>query len=296
MPLDQVTNEQVENYQFQDDANYNKEDELKDSEMSILDHLEELRWHLIRASIAIGVFTILAFINIAWIFENLILAPAKTDFWTYHFFCDIGKYMGTKDLCITKIAFDLQSRNMTGQFMMSMTASWVIGLIIAFPYVFWEIWQFVKPGLYQKEKRAARGAVFWVTCLFMCGVLFGYYLLAPLSINFLANYTISPLIKNQFDIVSYISTVMTLVVGCGFLFQLPILVYFLATIEIITAKFMRKYRRHAIVLILIIAGIITPPDVFSQIMVSMPLWILYEISINIAKNVEKKIAKQRSED
>ncbi|TAE73361.1 MAG: twin-arginine translocase subunit TatC [Bacteroidetes bacterium] len=294
MPLDQVSNDDIDKYEFKTESEEkNPEDELKGSEMSLIDHLETLRWHLIRATIAVGVLMIVAFFNIKWIFENILIAPAKTNFWTYQQLCALGEYLGTKEaLCIQKISFELQSRTMTGQFMMSITASAMIGLIIGFPYIFWEIWQFVKPALYKKEQKAASGAVFWVSMLFLLGVVFGYYVVTPLSINFLANYQIADSIKNQFDIVSYLSTVITLVIGCAFLFQLPILVYFLAKIGVITASFMRKYRRHAIVVILILAGVITPPDVFSQIIVSLPLWVLYEISINIALSVEKNIAKE----
>lgn len=292
MPLDQVSNEDVEKYEFKDENQDENEpeSELKGSEMSLIDHLEELRWHLIRATIAVGILMVIAFFNIKFIFENVLIAPAKTNFWTYRQLCALGEYLGTKDaLCIQKISFELQSRTMTGQFMMSITASAMIGLIIGFPYVFWEIWRFVKPALYKKEQKVASGAVFWVSLLFIFGVVFGYYIVTPLSINFLANYQIADSIKNQFDIVSYLSTVITLVMGCAFLFQLPILVYFLAKIGVITASFMRRYRRHAIVVILILAGVITPPDVFSQIIVSLPLWILYEIGINIAANVEKNL-------
>lgn len=292
MPLDQVSNEDVEKYEFKDENQDENEpeSELKGSEMSLIDHLEELRWHLIRATIAVGILMVVAFFNIKFIFEYVLIAPAKTNFWTYRQLCALGEYLGTKDaLCIQKISFELQSRTMTGQFMMSITASAMIGLIIGFPYVFWEIWRFVKPALYKKEQKVASGAVFWVSLLFIFGVVFGYYIVTPLSINFLANYQIADSIKNQFDIVSYLSTVITLVMGCAFLFQLPILVYFLAKIGVITASFMRRYRRHAIVVILILAGVITPPDVFSQIIVSLPLWILYEIGINIAANVEKNL-------
>ncbi|TAG01950.1 MAG: twin-arginine translocase subunit TatC [Cytophagia bacterium] len=292
MPLDQVSNEDVEKYEFKDENQDENEpeSELKGSEMSLIDHLEELRWHLIRATIAVGILMVIAFFNIKFIFENVLIAPAKTNFWTYRQLCALGEYLGTKDaLCIQKISLDLQSRTLAGQLMMSITASAMIGLIIGFPYVFWEIWRFVKPALYKKEQKVASGAVFWVSLLFIFGVVFGYYIVTPLSINFLANYQIADSIKNQFDIVSYLSTVITLVMGCAFLFQLPILVYFLAKIGVITASFMRKYRRHAIVVILILAGVITPPDVFSQIIVSLPLWILYEIGINIAANVEKNL-------
>ena len=173
--------------------------------------------------------------------------------------------------------------------MMHVTASFVIGLITSFPYIFWEIWSFVKPALYKKEQKVASGAVIYVSLLFFIGALFGYYVVAPLSINFLASYQISPEIRNEFDIVSYVSVLATLVVGCAFLFQLPVIVYFLAKIGVVTPKFMRTYRRHAILVIFLIAAVITPsPDIFTQILDGMPILILYEISIGIAANVQRK--------
>lgn len=279
MPIDQLTNEQIDNL---------KEEDLKDTEMTFLEHLEALRWHLIRAVAAVGVFTTVAFVFAGFIFKYIIFAPTKADFWTYRQLCYLGKLWDAKSLCIEKLNFQIQSTALTGQFMMYITACFVIGIIVAFPYIFWEIWRFVKPGLYKKERNAANGAVFWVSLLFSTGVLFGFYVVAPLSINFLSNFTIDPSIKNDINIVSYVSTLTSLVLGCALLFQLPVFVFFFAKIGILTPKFMRTYRRHAIVLILIIAGVITPPDIFSQVLISLPLLLLYEISIGIAKRVEKQ--------
>lgn len=283
MPLDQVSNDQVDDY--------GDENHLKTSEMPLIDHLEILRWHIIRSLLAVCVGTFLAFIYGGWVFDNIIFAPAKSSFWTYQQLCALGKYIGSPNLCIHKLNFVLQSRLLTGQFMMHITASFVIGIIIAFPYIFWEIWAFVKPALYNKEQKATRGAVLFVSILFFMGTWFGYFVVAPLSINFLASYQISPEIRNEFDIVSYVSTLITLVLGCALLFQLPVLVYFLARIGVITASFMRTYRRHAVIVILVVAGVITPPDVFSQVLISIPLYILYEISIYIAQGIEKSAQK-----
>lgn len=259
-------------------------------EMSFIEHLEELRWHLMRAAIGVVIFTLVAFLNTKFFFHTIILGPSRTDFWTYKALCAFGKWMNSPSLCIDKLDFTIQSRQMSGQFMMHLSSSFVIGLICAFPYVFWEIWQFIKPGLYDKERKAANGATFIVSLLFMLGVVFGYFVVAPLSINFLASYKIDDSIINEFDIISYVSTVVTLVLGCALLFQLPVVVYFLAAAGIISSQMMITYRRHAIVLILILAAIITPPDVFSQIIVSIPLLILYQIGIYIAKRVEKQAA------
>lgn len=254
-----------------------------DKEMGFLDHLEELRWHLIRSVVAILALTIVAFLSKDIIFGIIILGPAKVDFWTYRKFCELAAYLNTPDLCIDKLNFSLQSRNMTGQFAMHISSSFVIGFIVAFPYVFWEIWRFVKPGLYDKEVSATRGAVFVVTALFLMGILFGYYIISPLSINFLANYQLDPAILNQFDITSYISTLIMMVLASGLMFQLPMVIFVLTKIGIITPAFMRTYRRHAIVVILIVAAFITPsPDIFSQMLVAVPLYMLYEASIFVS--------------
>ncbi|MCS6822075.1 MAG: twin-arginine translocase subunit TatC [Microscillaceae bacterium] len=257
-------------------------------EMSFLEHLEELRWHLIRSAIAVGVATIIAFAFPRLIFHHIILGPSRADFITYRFFCNLSKYFRSEALCIEKINFIIQSRTPGGQLFMHLSSSLVVGLIIAFPYVFWQIWSFVKPGLYKNEQRITQRATFYVSTLFLLGVMFGYFLLAPLSINFLANYQVDVSITNQFDITAYVSTITTLVLGCGLVFQLPIIVYFLTRAEIITSKQMKKYRRHAIVGILIVAAIITPPDVFTQILVAIPLTLLYEVSIFISQSIEKK--------
>jgi len=261
------------------------------NEMSFIDHLEELRWHLIRAAIAITVFTVAAFVCMPYIFHHIILAPSRTDFWTYRMLCQLSP-----SLCIEKINFTLQSRNMSGQFTMHILASVVSGIVISFPYVFWEIWRFVKPALRGKEKRYTSGAVLAVTTLFAMGILFGYYIIAPLSINFLANYKLDESIANQFDITSYMSTLCMLVLGSGLMFQLPVLIYVLSAMGIMTPMFMRTYRRHSVVIIFFIAAIITPsPDILSQVLVALPLILLYELSIFVSASVYKKRLKSVEE-
>ena len=260
--------------------------------MSFLDHLEELRWHLVRSLIAIFVFTILAFVSKEIVFGQIILGPSKTTFWTYRMLCELSAYFSSPSLCIEQLPFVIQSREMTGQFSMHVTSSFVIGLICAFPYAFWEIWRFVKPGLYDKEKKAASGATFFVSLLFMLGVFFGYFVVTPLSINFLANYQLDASILNEFDIISYVNTVMTLVLACAVLFQLPIVVYFATKAGLVSASFLKTYRKHAIVAILILGAIMTPPDPFSQIFIALPLTLLYEVGIVIALRIEKNDRKQ----
>ncbi|MEL6557784.1 MAG: twin-arginine translocase subunit TatC [Bacteroidota bacterium] len=259
-----------------------------EAEMSFLDHLEHLRWHLIRSLIAIAVISIAFLIFPDILFQQVLFAPTKTDFWTFRMFCKLSEFVNVDALCIEELPFILQSRKMTGQFMMYFTTSFVAGIIVAFPYIVWEIWRFIKPGLYKKEKRAARGAVFYVTLLFSIGISFGYFIIAPISVNFFAGFQIDPSIANEFDIVSYTSTIITIVFGSGILFQLPIAVQFLSKAGLVTPALLKKYRRHAIVAILILGAMLTPPDPFSQVFVALPLFMLYEIGIIISARVQRK--------
>ncbi len=272
MPLDQVEDEHAE--------------------MSFLDHLEELRWHLIRSLIAILVFAIAAFISKGIIFGEIILGPSKPSFWTYKMLCILSEVLNSEALCISELPFIIQSRQMTGQFSMHITSSFVIGLICAFPYAFWEIWRFVKPGLYEKERKAASGATFYVSLLFFIGVVFGYFVVTPISINFLSNYQIDPSILNEFDIISYVSTITTLVLACALLFQLPIVVYFATKAGLVSSSLLKSYRKHSIIVILMLSAVLTPPDPFSQVLIAIPLGLLYQLSILIAVKLEKKERKQ----
>lgn len=276
-------------------VDYDYDDGETDSgkEMTFIEHLEELRWHLIRSVGVILGFMIVAFFSMSKIFNYIILAPAKPDFLTYRILCKIGDAVGIPSLCVDKLNFSLMSREVSGQFMMALTASAILGLVFAFPYVFWEVWRFIKPGLKPAETKAARGAVFYVTMLFFLGVLFGYYVVAPFAINFLVNYQIDPMILNQFDINSYISILATLTLACGVTFQLPIAIFVLTKIGIVGPVFLKTYRKHALVVILIVAAVITPsPDMISQILVAIPLYILYELSIGVSARVEKARLKE----
>lgn len=256
--------------------------------MSFLDHLEELRWHLIRSIASIMVFAVVAFLSKDLIWDTIILGPSKPDFWTYRAICALGEKIGSRVFCIDELPFIIQSRQMTGQFTMHILSSLVIGLLCAFPYTFWEMWRFIRPGLYETEQSLSRGATFFVSILFLSGVLFGYFLVTPLAVNFLANYQVADSILNEFDIISYVTTVSTLVLVCGLMFQLPIVVYFLSKAGLVTPEIMKSYRRHAIVVILIASAILTPPDVISQVLIAVPLVILYQLSIFISKMVIKK--------
>jgi sec-independent protein translocase protein TatC len=279
------------------EIDYDDDDDLGgESEMSFLDHLEELRWHLIRSVAAILIFMIVSWFAMGWIFNHVILAPSKPDFWTYRMMCEIGMSLGLDGLCVEKMNFSLMSRQVSGQFMMQLTASAIGGLIIAFPYVFWEIWRFIKPGLRISEKKASRGAVFVVTLLFFAGILFGYFIVAPFAINFLVNFQIDPSIENQFDIQSYIGVLATLTLACGVTFQMPMAIFVLTKVGVVTPEFLTTYRKHAVVVLLIVAAVITPsPDMISQILVAIPLYILYEISIIVARREVKRKRKLEKE-
>ncbi|MEM9687028.1 MAG: twin-arginine translocase subunit TatC [Bacteroidota bacterium] len=259
------------------------------NEMSFLDHLEELRWHLIRATIAVVLVAIVAFVAKDFIFDSIIFGPKKADFPTYKVFCQLSKTLGLDEaFCSNELPFRVQSRIMSGQFSAHIWTSIWAGFILAFPYILFEMWRFISPGLYNNERRNARGFIVIASLLFFLGILFGYYVIAPLSINFLATYTVSQEIFNDIDLSSYIATVRASVISCGLIFELPILVYFLTKVGIVTPQIMKKYRKFALVIVLILSAIITPPDIASQIVVAIPILILYEISIYISRYILKR--------
>ena len=265
----------------------------EETEMSFLEHLEVLRWHIIRSVIALGICTVAAFLGKSFIFDDVVLRLSKSDFITYRWFCKASHGLGMGDkLCFGDINFKLININMSGQFMTHIMVSVVSGIIIAFPYILYEIWRFVKPALTSGEKNSARGVVFSGSVLFMLGITFGYVMIAPLSVQFLGNYTVSELIQNQISLNSYITTVATIVLACGLVFQLPLMVYFLTRMGILTPQFMKAYRRHAVVVTLILSAIITPPDISSQILVAIPILLLYEVSIYISKMVVRKMDEE----
>ena len=259
-----------------------------EKEMSFLEHLEELRWHIIRSILAIVILMIVAFLFKNIIFDSVILAPKSPDFITARLLCRLGEYLNTTALCINTQQLNLISIKMSGQLTTHITVSLVAGLILAFPVILWEFWQFFKPALKENESRYAKGAVFASSMLFFLGVAFGYFLLAPLSIHFLGSYEISPEVVNQINIRSYIGTITSICLATGLVFELPIIAFFLTKIGLITPNFMRQYRKHAIVVIFVLSAIITPPDIFSQTLVSIPLLILYEVSIMISARVMKQ--------
>jgi len=262
---------------------------IKSSNMSFLEHLEVLRWHIIRSIFVTLVFTILAFIFKNIIFDKILFAIKNPDFLTYKIICKVSGFFGFSDnFCIQDLPFNLINISMSGQFSAHITTSLIVGIIISFPYFVWEMWRFIKPALHKNEKIKVRGVVFFSSLLFFTGVLFGYFVVSPLSINFLGGYFVSSMIENQISFSSYINTVSILTLANGLIFQLPIFVYFLSKAGILTESFMKKYRKHSLVIILILSAIITPPDVTSQILLSLPILFLYEISIKISKYVNPK--------
>jgi sec-independent protein translocase protein TatC len=269
------------------------------NEMSFLDHLEDLRWHLIRIVIAVVVIAGGAFLAKGFIFDFLIFGPSKTDFYTYKILCDLSQYFGMDtSFCYEELPFRIQSRTMSGQFSAHIWVSITAGIVIGFPYILYELWKFISPALHENERKHSRGFIMVASGLFFIGVLFGYYIVCPLSINFLGSYQVSSQVHNDFDLDSYISLVRSSVLAAGLVFELPILIYFLTKIGLVTPEFLKKYRKYALVIVLVLSAIITPPDIASQVIVAIPILILYEVSIYISKIVirnqkrrEKKLTK-----
>lgn len=267
-----------------------------EKEMSFLDHVEELRWHLVRSSAAIFIFGIIAFLMKDFIFNKIIFAPKDPNFITYRVFCDVSRFFGTEGLCIDDIPFTFQSLEMGEQFNVHVWISITVGFIIAFPFIIWEFWKFISPGLYEKERKGALAFIVVSSFLFFVGVLFGYYIITPLSVNFLGSYSVSELVARNITISSYISLLKSSVLASGLIFELPIVMYFLTKMGIVTPDFLIRTRKYALVIVLIIAAVITPPDVVSQIIVTIPILILYEVSIIISKIVVRQQRKNEQKN
>jgi len=261
-------------------------------EMPFIEHLEELRWHIIRSAIAILLLMVVAFLAKGLVFDTLIFAPTHADFITYRILCKISEWLHTHLLCIDEVGFDFINIELAAQFLIHLKVSLILGFVVAFPYVAWEIWRFIKPGLYEMEVRYTHGVVFFTTLLFFTGICFGYYVLTPFSLNFFGNYTVSDDVVNSFTFTNYIGFLTMFVLAAGIIFELPIAVYFLSKLGLLTPEFMRTYRKHAVIAILLISAIITPADIGTQILVGVPVYFLYEISIFISASV---VRRQRQE-
>ena len=256
-------------------------------EMSFLEHLEELRWHLVRISAAVVISAVVIFVNVKFIMDQILFAPKYPAFITNRVFAWIALKFNSPDMAINTKPFSIINYDMAGQFSTNINIAMIGGIIISIPYIFWEFWQFIKPALYEKERKHATGAVFYSTLLFLLGVLFGYYIIVPLSTHFFGSYRVSDEVVNQINLNSYISSVTTIILGSGVVFELPIVIYFLAKVGLVSSGFLIKYRKHAYIVLLLLAAIITPPDVFSMLMVSGPLIVLYELGVVLAKRIEK---------
>lgn len=269
------------------------------AEMSFIDHLEELRWHIVRSAIALVIAAIIIFVFIDWIFDNIIYAPAREDFFTYHALCNLGHKLHIGNaLCMPPVKIPLLINTVGGSFTSAIDICFMGGLIIALPYLLWELWRFIKPALSPKELKYARGSIGWISLCFFIGAAFGYYLLAPFTFNFLASFKLGSLGVQTYlpSLEDYIDTLVNIMLGCGLAFELPIVAYVLAKIGLITPAYLRNYRKYAYVLILIVAAVITPsPDWTSQTIVAVPLILLYEISIFIVKRVENEKEKEDKE-
>jgi sec-independent protein translocase protein TatC len=276
---------------------FNKRNKDPKAEMSFIDHLEDLRWHVVRSVIAVAIGAIIVFTFSDYVVNNILFAPTRGDFISSLWLCRLGHFIHIGDtLCFPEVKAKFLENTMTGQFIASFTLAFVGGFIIAFPYIFWEFWKFVRPALSQNEMKKTRGVIFWVTLLFFSGVAFGYYILTPFMVNFYFNYKLSPQIEIMPSFSDYLENLVYTTVGIGVLFQMPLLVMVLARIGIVTGKFLKKYRRHAFVIILIAAAIITPStDPFSLTIVTIPLYLLFEASVIIASRINRSQEKEKKE-
>ena len=277
-----------------------KKTKKKTGEMSFLDHLEELRWHLIRCTLAVVIIATVAFIFRQFLFDVIIFAPKDAGFISYDILCKISNLIGMEKGCIGQgdLDFIVQSRKVAGQFNAAIWTSITAGIVVGFPYILYEFWKFISPGLYDNERKSSKGFIIIASLLFFMGAFFGYYVITPLSVNFLAGFKISEIIQNEFDIDSFISLVRASVLAAGIIFELPIIMYFLTKIGLVTPAFLRKNRKYALVIVLILSAIITPPDISTQVIVAVPILILYEVSIVISRIVlkreEKRLKRQQA--
>lgn len=269
-------------------------------DMTFIDHLEALRWHIVRSLLAIMVFAIIIFIKIDWVFDRIITGPLQNDFISYRAFCKLSHLLHLGDsLCMPAINIKMQTTEFSSQFMSSITIAFMGGFIAAFPYVFWELWRFIKPALKPGELKNTRGSIFFVSFFFFSGAAFGYFLLGPFTFNFLANYTLgtSHILEAKPTLNDYLENLVDIIIGCGLAFELPVLSHILTKIGLITPKFLKATRKYAIVVILVIAAVITPsPDWTSQMLVFIPLFLLYQLSIVVSKRAYKEMEKKEKEE
>lgn len=276
---------------------WRKKNQEEKAEMSFVEHLEVLRGHLFRSALAVAIGAVVFIIYNDFFVRNVIMGPTHADFPTYKWLCKFGQMVGLGDkMCMKDLTLKMQSTSVSGQFSMYFTLIFVGGIIVAFPYIFWEFWRFIKPALTKKELSKTKGVIFWVSSLFFLGIMFGYFIIAPYTVNFFANFQLDENIENIWTITSYIDTLVPLILGTGLAFQLPLVMFFLAKVGLMSPGFLRRNRKYAIVVILILAGIITPPDVISQVICTIPLVILYEISIALTAKVQRQKELEEKEE
>lgn len=265
-----------------------------EKEMGFLDHLEELRWHIIRSVCAVLLVGITLFLFPNFLFDTIILGPKNPNFLSYQLINPLLNLVGAGPF--EPVDFNLQITELGEEFLIHIKVSFILGFIVAFPYVFWEIWRFVRPGLYEKEQKAVRGIVFICSFLFFLGVLFGYFVIAPFAVNFLAGYSVADVVQTQPRLSSFVNYMVMFTAPAGLVFELPIVIFFFSKLGLVTPKLMKEYRRHSIIIILMLSALITPPDVVTQFLIGIPLYILYEISINISARVEKQQQEEMLSD
>ena len=274
----------------------NKREKSSDTEMTFFEHIEVLRSHLVRGVLALVVVMIAAFIGKKFVIDWVLMGPQSPDFPTNRWLCDFSYWVfGDNRICINQVKINMVNTALAGQFNLHMQVAFATAIAVAVPYLLWELWRFVLPALTPRERQKSRMFVLYVSLGFFTGLAFGYFVIAPLSISFFAGYQASPDITNMIDIRSYLTTVLSVSIACAVLFQLPLLIYFLARMGLITASFLQRYRRHALVLLMVVSAIITPPDIFSLFLVVIPLYGLYECSILLASRVERKMAREETE-
>ncbi|TKK70950.1 twin-arginine translocase subunit TatC [Ilyomonas limi] len=269
------------------------------AEMSFIDHLEALRWHIIRSVIAIVIVAGVIFYYHEWVFDYIIAGPINPDFVSYTALCKFSHWLHTDALCLNGINIKMQTTTYGGQFLGSISMALVGGVIGAFPYIFWEFWRFVRPALKPKELRNTQFIIFWVSFFFFLGAAFGYFVLGPFTFNFLASFNIggSGLLVTQPTLDDYLDNLTNIILGCGLAFELPVLASVLTRIGLITPMLLRSSRKYAIVVILIVSAVITPsPDWISQLIVFTPLFLLYQLSIIVSARVYKRDQEEEKKE
>jgi sec-independent protein translocase protein TatC len=263
--------------------------------MSFVEHLEELRGHLFRSAVAVAIGAVFIGIYSKFIFRRVLMGPAHADFPTYILLCKVSQRLGLgAKLCMDEMTVKMQNNTVGGQFGVYFNVILIGGFILAFPYVFWQFWKFFRPALTKKELKSTRGVIFWVSFLFFTGVFFGYFIIAPYTVSFFSKFSVDDTITNFWTISSYFNTLVPIILGAGLAFQLPLVLFFLAKAGIVSSAFLKRSRKYAIVIILVLCGIITPPDMISQVVCSIPLIGLYEVGLALTKRVEKRAAKEEA--